>query len=86
MTTPTLQVAEGSCDTAKAGVGGAIAMVSAEELTASSRLDPWVEKESLEWLHGCVVRALEANFATTVEEDEALLLTADFRAVQVVCV
>ena len=82
-------VDEGSWDAAlpasllggSAGAGGGC--LRPEDLTQPAVLNAAVEIKALWWLRECMTRTLESNFATTVEEDEILLHTADFRCRQV---
>ena len=54
------------------------------ELTRKCSLDVTVEVKSLLWLKRSMQEALRRNFATTVEEDEVLLKSADFRGIQAI--
>jgi hypothetical protein len=58
--------------------------VNPAELTRKCSLDVTVEVKSLLWLKRSMQEALRRNFATTVEEDEVLLKSADFRGIQAI--
>jgi hypothetical protein len=75
-------VTECSWDASSSGVHSG-STTTASQLAAPRWLDATVEAKSLVWLRACLAHALASNFPTTIEEDEALILHAPFRARQV---
>jgi hypothetical protein len=65
------------------GRHGGRRVVPADLAGGGRGLDAEVEAKSLTWLRRCLQAALESNFPTSLAEDGALLLSADFRAIQV---